>query len=145
MIAAATDGFVQNYDAIMNGEMKTDLFAGHEAEAMMDNLGSIAFDYAFNTKPILKLEIAADNILRYLLGELVRGAVYYDTEHAQEEVPEKFMAIISENYKGIYHFYAKDKTKEEKLYLRLLLVTDYICGMTDSYAKRLYQELKAII
>ena len=33
----------------------------------------------------------------------------------------------------------------EKLYLRLLLVTDYICGMTDSYAKRLYQELNAIV
>lgn len=33
----------------------------------------------------------------------------------------------------------------EKLYLRILLVTDYICGMTDSYAKRLYQELKAMI
>ena len=31
----------------------------------------------------------------------------------------------------------------EKLYLRILLVTDYICGMTDSYAKRLYQELTA--
>ena len=31
------------------------------------------------------------------------------------------------------------------LYLRLLLVTDYVCGMTDSYAKRLYQEMNGII
>ena len=37
------------------------------------------------------------------------------------------------------------KTEEEKLYLRLLLVTDYVCGMTDSYAKRLYQEMNGII
>ena len=28
---------------------------------------------------------------------------------------------------------------------RLLLVTDYICGMTDSYAKDLYQELNGIV
>ena len=35
--------------------------------------------------------------------------------------------------------------EKEKLYLRLMLVTDYICGMTDSYAKRLYQELNAIV
>ena len=27
----------------------------------------------------------------------------------------------------------------------LLLVTDYICGMTDSYAKSLYQELNGIV
>ena len=30
------------------------------------------------------------------------------------------------------------------MYLRLLLVTDYVCGMTDSYAKDLYQELNGI-
>lgn len=144
MIAAATDGFVDNYDAIMEGEMKTDLFAGHEAEAMMDNLGSIAFDYAFSTKPILKLEIAASNIFRFLLDEMVGAAINYDTENPQSEVQEKFMALISENYRGIYKFYAKDKDKAEKLYLRLLLVTDYVCGMTDTYAKDFYQELKGI-
>ena len=38
----------------------------------------------------------------------------------------------------------KGKSDIERLYLRLLLVTDYICGMTDSYAKQLYQELKAM-
>lgn len=55
------------------------------------------------------------------------------------------MALISDNYKEIYHTYARGKGTEEKLYLRLLLVTDFICGMTDSYAKTLYQELNGII
>ncbi|MEG0782746.1 hypothetical protein [Carnobacterium sp.] len=32
-----------------------------------------------------------------------------------------------------------------KLYLRLLLITDFICGMTDSYAKDLYQKLHGLI
>ena len=36
------------------------------------------------------------------------------------------------------------KDEAEKLYLRLLLVTDYICGMTDSYARDMYQELNGI-
>ena len=31
-----------------------------------------------------------------------------------------------------------------KLYLRILLVTDYISGMTDSFMKTLYQELIGI-
>ncbi|EAE5064281.1 hypothetical protein E1V60_07900, partial [Listeria monocytogenes] len=39
---------------------------------------------------------------------------------------------------------SRDKSKNEKLYLRLLLVTDFICGMTDTYAKDLYQELNGI-
>ena len=53
--------------------------------------------------------------------------------------------FISNNYKNAYHYHARGKSDVEKLYLRILLVTDYICGMTDSYAKRLYQELKAMI
>ena len=72
------------------------------------------------------------------------AAINYDTDHPQSEVQQKFMVLVSENYKWIYHTYAEGKSKEEKLYLRLLLVTDYICGMTDTYAKDLYQELKGI-
>ena len=53
---------------------------------------------------------------------------------------KRIVSFISENYKSAYHCHAKGKSEQEKLYLRLLLVTDYICGMTDSYAKRLYQE-----
>ncbi|MBI4856113.1 MAG: hypothetical protein HY818_05160 [Acetobacterium woodii] len=51
--------------------------------------------------------------------------------------------LISENYKDNY---LKSKTNDplNNLYLRLLLVTDFICGMTDSYAKNLYQELNGL-
>ena len=54
------------------------------------------------------------------------------------------MTLISDNYKAVYRRQAEGKDPQEKLYLRLMLVTDYICGMTDSYAKRLYQEINGI-
>ena len=54
------------------------------------------------------------------------------------------MSIVSDNYKAIYRIYSEGKDETEKLYLRLLLVTDEVCGMTDSYAKTLYQELSGI-
>lgn len=104
-------------------------------------LGDIAYRYAFVSKPILKLEIAAEKILSFLLDEFIHAVLYYDTDQKQTAVQEKLMALISRNYLTIYHHYSKDKSETEKLYLRLLLVTDDICGMTDSYAKRLYQEL----
>lgn len=144
LIAAATYGFTHNYKCIMEGSYKKDLFYGTDAEPIMEALGSIAFDYAFNIKPILKLEIAAENIFHFLLDNFTDAAVCYDTDQPMNQVQQKLMALISDNYKGIYHIYAKDKDKVEKLYLRLLLVTDFICGMTDSYAKSLYQELKGI-
>ncbi|MCB6993969.1 deoxyguanosinetriphosphate triphosphohydrolase [bacterium 210820-DFI.6.37] len=145
MIASATDGFSDNYAAIMEGSYGRDLFAGTYGEAMMRALGQIAFEYAFNTEPILKLEIAAERIFHFLLDKFADAALYYDTDHPKTEVQSKLMALISDNYKEIYHTYARGKGTEEKLYLRLLLVTDFICGMTDSYAKTLYQELNGII
>jgi len=46
----------------------------------------------------------------------------------------------------VYHIYSRRcEREEEKLYLRLLLVTDFISGMTDSYAKDLYQRMNGIV
>jgi dGTPase len=59
---------------------------------------------------------------------------------------KKLVRLISENYRQTYHLYARNAaTEEEKLYLRILLVTDFISGMTDSYAKDLYQRLNGIL
>ena len=54
------------------------------------------------------------------------------------------MSLVSDNYKAVYRHFAEGKDEAERLYLRLLMVTDNVSGMTDSYAKRLYQELKGI-
>ena len=141
LIASATAGFTGNYEAIMAGSYTKELLAGTPGELMAHTLGDIAYRYAFISRPILKLEIAAENILNFLLDAFVHAVIYYDTETKLTAVQEKLMALISENYRTIYKRYSKGRSEEEKLYLRLLLVTDDICGMTDSYAKRLYQEL----
>lgn len=145
MIASATYGFAKNYTEIMQGTYKKDLFAGTNIEHMAYMLGDIAYRYAFISKPILKLEIAAETIMNFLLEKFVDAAVYYGTEKKLNEVQKKMIALISDNYKAIYKIYSKDKNDVEKLYLRLLLVTDFICGMTDSYAKLLYQELNGLM
>ena len=44
----------------------------------------------------------------------------------------------------MYHFHSKGLPDNMRLYLRMLLVTDFISGMTDSYAKDLYQKLNGI-
>lgn len=144
LIANATDGFTQNYEAIMAGNYTKELLADTPGAVMAEALGDIAYRYAFVSKPILKLEIAAEKILNFLLDEFVPAAIRYDTDEQMTAAQEKLMSLISENYLTIYQYYAKGKSETEKLYLRLLLVTDDICGMTDSYAKRLYQELSGM-
>ena len=128
----------------MAGTYKKELTSGTDAELLMEALGDIAYRYAFVSKPILKLEIAAETIFNFLLDKFVDAVIYFDTGKKQSAVQEKLVSLISDNYKKLYFICSDGKSEEEKLYLRLLLVTDYVCGMTDSYAKDLYQELNGI-
>ena len=145
LIAAATQSFMDHYDDIMAGTYKKELLYGTDVEELANRLSDIAFRYAFQCMPILKLEVAAETILTFLLEKFVDAAITFDTDEKQNAIQQKMMQLISENYLRIYYIHAKDKSEEEKLYLRLLLVTDYVCGMTDSYAKSLYQELNGIL
>lgn len=144
LIACATYGFTKNYREILNGTFRYDLFHNSRGASLHDQLGDIAWRHVFVSRPIFKLEIAAATILDSLLDRFVNAAIYYDTEHPLTEVQDKLISLISENYKAVYRRGSAGRSPREKLYLRLLLVTDNICGMTDSYAKRLYQELNGI-
>lgn len=145
LIRCAVYGFTSNYSAIMDGTFTLEILAASNGNALADALGNIAVKYVFSSKPIYRLEVAAGTMIDFLLDKFVAAAAVYDTELPMSAVQKKLMGVISENYKQIYKIYSDGKDEGERLYLRLLLVTDYICGMTDSYAKRLYQEFNGII
>ncbi len=147
MLGYATGGFTKHYAEIMEGTYKKELLKETDGDLTMEIIGEIAYRYAFISKPILKLEVSADAIFDFLLTKFTSAFLYYDTPEWKRHstaVDEKMTQLISENYKRTYHTYAQGKNEAEKVYLRLLLVTDYVCGMTDSFAKRLYQELSGI-
>ena len=146
LIRCATLGFTSNYREIMDGTYQKDLFWGTAAEELMFLLGDMAHRRVFTSYQIYKMEVIESTILNYLMDRFMKAAIYYDVKDAKMDVlDERFVSFISDNYKRAYHYHSQGKSEEEKLYLRLLLVTDDICGMTDSYAKRLYQELTGII
>lgn len=146
VISCATYGFTSNYDAIMNGEYRYDLFHRTFAERLMQLLGDLAYREVFTSDEIYRMEVAEAAMLDFLMDKFMSAAIKYDDPAQKlDSIDLRMVSFISSNYKRAYHHQAEGKTEIEKLYLRILLVTDYICGMTDSYAKRLYQELKAIV
>lgn len=145
LINCATYGFTSNYDAIMDGRYPYDLFHGTFAEPLMQILGELAFREVFDTETIYRMEVSENVMLNYLMDRFVGAVIGYDEEQEQGTIDRRLISFISSNYKKAYHYHAEGKSDPERLYLRLLLATDYICGMTDSYARRLYQELTASI
>ncbi len=146
LINCAMMSFAEHYDAIMEGTYARDLFAGTQAEKLTQVLGETAAKLVFSSRFIYKREQTESVMINFLLDHFVRAVIDLDpAEGAEREILLKKVPFISDNYVRAYLFWSEGRSETEKIYLRILLVTDYMCGMTDSYAKRLYQEFNGIL
>lgn len=138
--------FSFKYRSIMAGTYQDDLFAETNHTLTIRILKKAMAKFAYDTPGILKLELSAQTILSFLLDRFVRAALYYDSRDeawAPSKADRKYLMIFSDNYKRDYED-ARTGDEAFDLYLRLLMVTDYISGMTDSFARTLYRELSGI-
>ena len=146
---SAAYGFTsqENYGAIMEGtcthSILQDTFHQFSMEILQKDIPSV---FIFSNSSIVKLELAAQTILSALLDRFVPAIFYLDETagpFCQTKGDKKLTSLISDNYLRSY-WNQRRGVESYDLYLRLLLVTDYISGMTDSYAKDLYQILQGI-
>lgn len=146
--------FSKNYEKIMNGIYEYDMFQEGFHEYSIKILKGAMEEFVFDSPEIIKLELSAKKILTSLLSDFIYAVIHWDCDYEGVEPTDsqmKLIHIISDNYKTDYEMACanlkiEDKRQKEsyKLYLRFLMITDFISGMTDSYAKNLYQELNAI-
>ena len=147
LINEAADSFIVHYNEIMNGNYGYDLFKGTNVEELMFLLGDMGWRYVFDSESIYRGELRTAEIYDFLMHKFVKAVLYYDTdewESMRSPVDYKIVSLISDNYKNAYLREAANKSEEEKLYLRLLLVTDCISGMTDSHASDFYREIRGM-
>lgn len=143
LIYAAANAFIENYDAIMNGCMNNELLAVSPAAVVAYALSDIAYRYAFQSKEILKIELAVGTMMDVLMKRFVGAALRFDTPQ-QRITDSKMISVISENYLKICRMECEGSTEAEQAYYRLMMVTDHICGMTDGFAREFYREIVGI-
>lgn len=143
-ISCVRNAFIDHYEEIMNGTFAQELLTCSSEAALIKALKKFAYEKIYMIAPILKLELMGNEILTFLMDRFMEALIVYDSDTEMSEIQEKYIDLLSRNYLDAYHRSTKNKKAEEKLYERLLLGCDFIAGMTDSYAKRLYQELKGI-
>lgn len=138
--------FSKNYSEIMNGTYNKELIAETFHGPSMKILKKVMKKYVYIDPEIMKLELSAQKILSALLDDFIDAVIYFeekDEGYKQTQKDKKLCALIPENLHEDY-FHAKTDDEACNLYLRFLMVTDFISGMTDSYAKNLYQDLNGI-
>ena len=141
MIYDASSSFIRHYDQIMDGSFRGDLFDGTISGCIINIISQLSEKYIYTSPIKTRTELFGRRIILSLLDQFMPAAIIYDTNETSSFIDRRIMDTVSGFYKIMYHSEAASKSEQDKLYLRILLITDYISGMTDNYAKRLYQEL----
>ncbi len=143
LVYSASDAFCADYEAIMEGGLKTELFENSPARVLMTALGKTAYFYAFRSKDIVKSELSENTAMSFLLDKIVGAALRFDTE-SERMYDHDLVQVLSENYLDICRRACENRPVGEQCYYRLLFASDCISGMTDSYALDFYRGLLGI-
>lgn len=138
MVHAIIETFIEKHDEILEGKFDSDLLDHSKARNIKKACKELS-SKIFENKEILKTEISGGIVISFLLKEFTRAVTSKDREDPQTK-DGKLYNLISNNYRFLSNRYPY----ENKIYNDLQLVTDYICGMTDTYAIDLYKRLKGI-
>jgi dGTPase len=144
LVDYAADTFKQQYDDIMNCSFHSNLVSREgQLHPLVDALKLIGRERIYCTSSTLKLELMGKKVIGDLMDIFWDGAkkLPIDKPPKTKDFPGKAGALLSDNYRSVFQHFASTNKDLPESYHRLQLVTDYVCGMTDSFAKRLHAEL----
>lgn len=141
MVQDATNSFVSHYDELMHGQLSGDLFDGTPSGYIIEIISSLSEKYIYSSSIKTMPELFGRRVIHSLLDQFMPAAILYDTDELATFIDRRTIDTVSDFYKSMYRSESVGKSEGDRLYLRMLMITDYISGMTDNYAKRLYQDL----
>lgn len=145
MIDAANAAFDANYEAIMNGTFCDELLACSSAAEIMTVLRKIEYENIYYCSQILENKTRAYTVIEKLLEKYVPATINWKESDKSRDNKENLLYLsLSKNYRFICEEANKeDICDEERIYNKLLLVTDQISGMTDTHALSVYKQITA--
>ncbi len=131
------DVFLDNEKEIMDGKFYKDLISIIPFGHSLEEIKKISKDEIYSYKSVVEREAAGYEVLGGLLHTFITAV----NEFASGKPSWKTKTIIKLLPK---QFLRPDGKADEDLYTRLLKITDFVSGMTDSYAVSLYRKIKGI-
>ncbi|MED4012907.1 deoxyguanosinetriphosphate triphosphohydrolase [Priestia aryabhattai] len=149
MFEAVTATFKSRYKEIMNGAFEgKDLLSISDACEMREFLKSVAIEHCYKYDEVLTLELVGNSVIESLLDLFVEAVVDDNGSYKAKSKNGKIFHLISSNFRHIQKLDSEGNPtrnySEMSLYNKLMLVTDFVSGMTDSYAVNLHQQLMGV-
>ena len=139
-VPSALEEFKKQYEHILEGDYHEELVKGCSSATLITVCQKIAREYIYCSPEILKRELAGQRVIRDLMDIFWEGVSQYVAGKDAKSFPGKIYELISPNYRKVFET-SLGKNDLPPRYYQMRLVTDYICGMTDSFACNLHKEL----
>jgi dGTPase len=138
IVTASARQFVDHYDEIMAGDYHGELADCSEAQNLYRTCRKVNHSYVYRSAETLQLELMGRRIIKDLMDIYWEGARTASPKPGTFE--DKAYHLLSENYRRVSDIARREGRVSEE-YLRMQLLTDHICGMTDSFAKVMHKKL----
>lgn len=131
--------FITNEEAIMAGKFDLALASIIPSASQFHDMFSYAYKHIYSCKDVVRMKLAGYEVIQGLLDMFV-PSVYYsgDPNHFEFSRNNLLVKLLPDQFE------CNSQQGGLSLYERLHRITDFISGMTDSYAVKLYKELKGI-
>lgn len=143
VVTACAEAFIAHYDEIMEGAYHGELVNDSRTSAFVHACRDLNRSRVYCSDETLKLELMGRNIIWDLMDLFWEGVKHADPDPERKETRTfagKTFSLLSDNYRSVFQHAMKGK-KFPETYCRLQLLTDYICGMTDTFAAALHRRL----
>lgn len=128
---SVVDVFKRNYEKIMAGAFENDLTTLCDFADQLERIKKVSKEKVYAASNVLHIEAAGFEVLGGLLDKVVPALVLEDNKATSAD--KKIFSIIPPQF-----------TRGKSTYERMLAATDFVSGMTDTYAVTLFRRLKGI-
>ncbi|MFH0782588.1 MAG: dNTP triphosphohydrolase [Pseudomonadota bacterium] len=138
LVRSVVEEFKQQYCSIMAGEYHRELVKECSARNLLKACKDIGREIIYCSSETLELELMGRRIIKDLLNLFWEGAKHYEGSFLRTNTFEgKTIALMSDNYKMVF----RNNSDMNIKYRQLQLVTDHVCGMTDTFSCDLHRKL----
>lgn len=154
-VDAIIETFKEKYEDIMSGDYHKELFEDSKACSLIKACKKAGVNHVYCAEPNLKKEVMAERVIHDLMDIFWKGVP--KKQDPQTRFEKEIYNLMSENYRAVFENAqeppkvlneynavlnkSRGKTKLPENYCCMQLVTDYICGMTDTFACTLHKQL----
>jgi dGTPase len=133
LVKQVAEIFIAHESEILEGKFDQELLSKSCHQEILGKIEEETKTRVFIAPEVISVQIAGYEVLGHLLAEFADAVV--EDQSVQTGKSHLLISMLPEKYRPI---------PNEPAYRRIIKITDYISGMTDSYATTLFQTLKGI-